>query len=93
VDRAVPALIDIDNGSLCMRLVDLGTLDIRQVRRTPEYAVFNALMRKPPVSTTLATFSLNSSPACICHVLDYQFSCSSKYLQYLNFSSAMASVF
>jgi hypothetical protein len=27
-------LINVDDGPLCMRLADLGTLDIRQVRRT-----------------------------------------------------------
>jgi hypothetical protein len=46
VDRAVPALISVDNGPLSMRLADLGTLDIRQVRRTPEEAMFNALMQQ-----------------------------------------------
>jgi hypothetical protein len=46
VDRAVPTLINVDDGPLCMSLADLGKLDIRQVRRTPEEAVFNALMQQ-----------------------------------------------
>ena len=46
VDRAVPTLINICDGPLDMSLADLGTLDIQQVRRTPEEAVFNALMQQ-----------------------------------------------
>ena len=46
VERAVPTLISVDDAALNMRLADLGTLEIRQVRRTPEEALFNALMQQ-----------------------------------------------
>jgi hypothetical protein len=46
VDRAAPALIGVDDRPLHMSLADLGTLEVRQVRRTPEEALFNALMQQ-----------------------------------------------
>jgi hypothetical protein len=46
VDRAVPAQVSVDDGPLDMSLADLGTLEIRQVRRTPDETVFNALMQQ-----------------------------------------------
>jgi hypothetical protein len=46
VERSVPTLISVDDAALNMRLADLGTLEIRQVRRTPEEALFNTLMQQ-----------------------------------------------
>ncbi len=46
VDRAVPTQVSVDDGPLDMSLADLGALQIRQVRRTPDEAVFNALMQQ-----------------------------------------------
>lgn len=46
VHRVVPLQISVDDSPLNMRLADLGTLEIRQVRRTPEEAMFNALMQQ-----------------------------------------------
>jgi hypothetical protein len=46
VDRAVPAQVSVDDGPLDMSLADLGTLEIRQVRRTRDESVFNALMQQ-----------------------------------------------
>lgn len=46
VERAAPVTISVDDAPQNMRLADLGTLDIRQVRRTPDEAVFNALMQQ-----------------------------------------------
>jgi hypothetical protein len=46
VQRMVPVTVNVDVCPLEMSLADLGTLDIRQVRRTPEEAIFNALMQQ-----------------------------------------------
>jgi hypothetical protein len=46
VHRVVPLQISVEDSVLNMRLADLGTLDIRQVRRTPDESVFNALMQQ-----------------------------------------------
>ena len=46
VHRVVPGQISVDDSVLSMRLADLGTLEIRQVRRTPDESVFNALMQQ-----------------------------------------------
>ena len=44
VERSAPVAIVSDETALCTVLADLGALEIRQVRRTPDEAVFNALM-------------------------------------------------
>lgn len=46
VQRVVPRQISVDDSPLNMRLADLGMLEIRQVRRTPDEAMFNALMQQ-----------------------------------------------
>ena len=46
VDRSAPVLIDVDQASLPTSLAGLGPLEIRQVRRTPEEAMFNSLMQQ-----------------------------------------------
>jgi hypothetical protein len=46
VQRVAPLQISVDDSVLSMRLADLGPLDIRQVRRTPDETVFNALMQQ-----------------------------------------------
>jgi Domain of unknown function (DUF4338) len=43
-ERAKPAAVSVDQTPLGMSLGELGLLDIRQVRRTPEEAMFNGLM-------------------------------------------------
>lgn len=43
-ERAKPAAVDVNQTPLDMSLGELGPLDIRQVRRTPEEALFNGLM-------------------------------------------------
>ena len=44
VKRSTPVAVISDEVPLCTLLADLGALEIRQVRRTPDEAVFNALM-------------------------------------------------
>ena len=44
VERSAPVAVISDEVPLCTMLADLGALEIRQVRRTPDEAVFNALM-------------------------------------------------
>jgi len=46
VQRVLPGQISVDDSALSMSLADLGTLQIQQVRRTPEEAMFNALMQQ-----------------------------------------------
>ena len=46
VERAAPVAVTVDQTLLCSTLADLGVLRIAQVRRTPEEAVFNALMQQ-----------------------------------------------
>ena len=43
-ERAKPAAVNVNQTPLGMSLGELGPLDIRQVRRTPEEALFNGLM-------------------------------------------------
>jgi hypothetical protein len=45
VDRAQPALVSVDKSPLQMAFCDLGPLELRQVRRTSEEALFNSLLR------------------------------------------------
>ena len=44
-ERAKPAAVNVDQTPLGMSLGELGPLDIRQVRRTPEETLFNGLMQ------------------------------------------------
>ena len=45
VERSAPVAVISDEAPLCTLLAALGALEIRQVRRTPDEAVFNALMQ------------------------------------------------
>ena len=42
--RSAPALVSVDEAPLQMSLAELGPLEVRQVRRTPEEALFNSLL-------------------------------------------------
>ena len=46
VERTAPTAISLDDAPLRLSLAELGALEIRLVRRTPEEAVFNALMQQ-----------------------------------------------
>lgn len=46
VERSAPAAISLDETVLRSNLADLGSLEIRQVRRTPDEALFNALVQQ-----------------------------------------------
>ena len=46
VDRRKPEAISVDEASLAMTLAELGPLEVRQVRRTPEEALFNSLLEQ-----------------------------------------------
>ncbi len=46
LERSAPVTIKVDETPLSMGLRDLGNLEVRQVRRTPDEAVFNALMQQ-----------------------------------------------
>jgi hypothetical protein len=46
VERSAPAAISLDETALQSSLADLGSLEIRQVRRTPDEALFNALVQQ-----------------------------------------------
>lgn len=43
--RDAPSLVNVDETALQMSLGELGPLEVRQVRRTPEEALFNSLMQ------------------------------------------------
>ena len=45
VDRHQPALVSVDETALQMSLAELGPLAVRQVRRTPDEALFNSLLK------------------------------------------------
>jgi hypothetical protein len=45
VDRNPPSLVSVDEAPLQVALGELGPLELRQVRRTSEEAVFNSLLR------------------------------------------------
>jgi hypothetical protein len=45
VDRSHPSLVSVDEAPLQMALAELGPLEVRQVRRTPEEALFNSLLK------------------------------------------------
>ena len=44
LSRSAPALVAVDEAALQARFPDLGPLEVRQVRRTPEEALFNSLL-------------------------------------------------
>lgn len=46
VERSAPVAVTVDEAPLSTSLAELGTLEVRQVRRTPDEAVFNALMQQ-----------------------------------------------
>jgi hypothetical protein len=46
LERSAPVAVAVDEAPLSMALADLGGLEVRQVRRTPAEAVFNALMHQ-----------------------------------------------
>lgn len=46
VERTAPTAISLDDAPLRLSLAELGSLEIRQVRRTPDEAMFNALMQQ-----------------------------------------------
>jgi hypothetical protein len=46
LERSAPGTITVDETPLNTGLADLGTLEVRQVRRTPDEAVFNGLMQQ-----------------------------------------------
>jgi hypothetical protein len=46
VERTAPTAIRLDDAPLRLSLAELGALEIRQVRRTPDEAMFNALMQQ-----------------------------------------------
>jgi len=45
IERSAPTLVTIDKTPLAISLRELGALQIRQVRRTPEEALFNSLIQ------------------------------------------------
>jgi len=45
VERSRPVLVRVDEAPLQVRLAELGPLEVRQVRRTPEEALFNSLLQ------------------------------------------------
>ena len=45
VERSQPVLVSVDEAPLEARLAELGPLEVRQVRRTPEEALFNSLLQ------------------------------------------------
>lgn len=46
LERSAPAAVTVDEAVLNASLADLGALEVRQVRRTPDEAVFNGLMQQ-----------------------------------------------
>ena len=46
LERSAPAPVTVDEAALSTSLAELGTLEIRQVRRTPDEAAFNGLMQQ-----------------------------------------------
>jgi Domain of unknown function (DUF4338) len=46
VERSQPMLMSVDETPLRVSLAELGPLEIRQVRRTPEEALFNSLLQQ-----------------------------------------------
>ena len=46
IKRGRPLLVSVDEAPLQMSLAELGVLEVRQVRRTPEEALFNSLLQQ-----------------------------------------------
>jgi Domain of unknown function (DUF4338) len=46
LERKPPSCVSVDQAPLQMTLAELGGLEIRQVRRTPEEALFNSLLKE-----------------------------------------------
>ena len=46
LERSAPVAVSVDEAPLNTSLADLGTLEVRQVRRTPDEAVFNGVMQQ-----------------------------------------------
>ena len=46
LERCAPVAVTVDEAPLSMALAELGGLEVRQVRRTPDEAVFNGLMQQ-----------------------------------------------
>jgi hypothetical protein len=46
LERSAPVAVTVDEAALSTSLANLGTLEVRQVRRTPDEAVFNGLMQQ-----------------------------------------------
>ena len=46
VERNAPSVVDVDQTPLQTSLAGLGPLEVRQVRRTPDEALFNSLMQQ-----------------------------------------------
>jgi hypothetical protein len=46
LERSAPTAVTVDDAPLSTSLAQLGTLEVRQVRRTPDEAVFNGLMQQ-----------------------------------------------
>ena len=45
VERSAPLLVRVDESPLQVQFTELGPLEVRQVRRTPEEALFNSLLQ------------------------------------------------
>jgi len=46
LERSRPVLVSVDEAPLRMSFAELGPLEVRQVRRTPEEALFNSLLQQ-----------------------------------------------
>jgi hypothetical protein len=46
LERSAPVAVTVDEAPLSTSLAELGTLEVRQIRRTPDEAVFNGLMQQ-----------------------------------------------
>jgi hypothetical protein len=46
VERSRPVLVSVDETPLLASFTELGPLQVRQVRRTPEEALFNSLLQQ-----------------------------------------------
>jgi hypothetical protein len=46
LERSAPVAVTVDEAPLATGLAELGALEVRQVRRTPDEAVFNGLMQQ-----------------------------------------------
>ena len=46
VERSAPVIVEVDQAPLATTLAGLGPLELRQVRRTPDEALFNSLVQQ-----------------------------------------------